>query len=373
MNLWLIMFVLVCIAAFLSVRFKNNTFIRIYTFTVYAVIAAMLCLRFGQGTDYFSYRSMFDAVSTFDGLLSYHHGEPLWLFLCYVFNNAAELLEIGRGGGGFTLFIAAVSLAEMAMIWNFIRRCSANFAMSVMLFLPVTFMIYFCNLLRQGLAMSIFMCYGTRYIERKEWSRYIFICIILSMIHTVSMIYFAVPVVLRFRLDSIIIGSIMCAFVGMIVLVLLEGIIPYIGANDQGYVAPVERLLSFMVICVVYRSLYGRKNVAWWMKLYCFGTGLYFVCLSSSLLSSRLAACFKALEMIIVPALMTRRSKYRFMLEIYFFVLSAIMFAHSIYGEAVNGGYASSNPIEYPYVSIFNARDIYNYRMYVPLVEFSGE
>ena len=85
--------------------------------------------------------------------------------------------------------------------------------------------------------------------------------------------------------------------------------------------------------------------------------------MSSSLVSSRLAACFKALEMIIVPELIKHRSRYRVLLIIYFFALSAVMFTHSLLGEALNGEYISRNPFNIPYVSVFNAQDIYNYRV----------
>ena len=39
------------------------------------------------------------------------------------------------------------------------------------------------------------------------------------------------------------------------------------------------------------------------------------------------------------------------------------MFVHSIDAEIENGSYISEfNAVNYPYVSVFNAEDIYNYR-----------
>lgn len=82
-----------------------------------------------------------------------------------------------------------------------------------------------------------------------------------------------------------------------------------------------------------------RKNGgSWWIKLYCCGTGLYFIFLPYSLIASRLAVCFKALEMIMIPQLIKYKSRYRLLLVMYFFALSGIIFSHSLYAEAMHGG-----------------------------------
>ena len=355
MSLYFVLFTLVFAAAYLSLIFRYSKVLDLYVAAVFVMMTAMVCFRFGQGTDYFSYRAIFYAVSSFDRIVGYTHGEPLYLFLCYIFN----LL------GGFELFVFCVSLAEMLMIWSFLRRNSANRAVSLLIFISVTYIIYFYNLMRQGLAMSIFMCYGTKYIQCREWNKYIMTCIIATMIHTVSAIYFFVPMVLKFRTGSVIRGG-LSIILGIIITPLLAGTVRFVGSYDTRYIAAAERLSSFIVINVVYHSIYKEKGGAWWMKLYCFGTGLYFMFLSSSLVASRLAACFKALEMIIVPELMKHKSRYRVLFIIYFFALSAVMFTHSLLGEAENGGYISRNPLNIPYVSIFNAQDIYNYRVNAP-------
>ena len=53
-------------------------------------------------------------------------------------------------------------------------------------------------LLMQVWAMSVFLCCGTKYIERKQWRQYIMTCLLATMLHIVSLTYFTVHVVLFF-------------------------------------------------------------------------------------------------------------------------------------------------------------------------------
>ena len=357
MSLFFVVFTLVFLRAFFSLKFKHRKSFDFYLDTVYALITAMLCLRFGQGVDYFNYRAIFYSVSSFDRIVGYVHGEPLFLFLCYIFNNI----------GNYESFVFVMSFAQMFMIRHFISRHSKNAAVSVLIFISIIYIPYFFNATRQGLAMSIFLCFGTKYIERRKWDKYIITCLLASQLHTVSLIYFTVPLVLLFRTGSVIRGSILCILAGMIILPRFEGALPYVASGSEArYIAAAERLLSFIAINFVYHSIYSERRGQWWMKLYCYGTGLYFIFLPYSLVASRLAVCFKALEIIIVPELISHRSRYRQLLIIYFFALSVIMFAHSLYAEAQHGGYPSLNPFKVPYVSVFNAQDIYNYRVNAP-------
>ena len=255
MSLYFLLYTLVFVVACLSLIFRHSKIINLYVAAVFIMMTAMLCLRFGQGTDYFSYRAIFYAVSSFERVVGYTHGEPLYLLLCYVFNQLGE----------FELFVFFISLAEMLMIWSFLRRSSDNIAVSLLVFIQVTYIIYFYNLLRQGLAMSIFLCYGTKYIQRREWNKYIITCMIASMIHTVSMIYFTVPLVLKFRTGSVIRGSILSALLGIIMTQYLVGVVPYVSIDSNArYITAAERLVSFIVINVVYHSIYKFLRLVKW-------------------------------------------------------------------------------------------------------------
>lgn len=353
MGLYFAVFSAVFIVACLKILLEKDKYISVYPFMLYIVMTAMLCLRFGQGTDYFAYQTIFESMTSFSNIREYYHGEPLYLFLCFVFNHI----------GNYKFFIAVISLAEMVMLWGFIRRRSVNKAVSVMLLMTVMYVTYLFNLMRQGLSMSIFLRFGLELIEKRRWTKYFALCFVLVMLHSVSAIYFLVPFVLKFNVRSIVWSIPVCAIISTVILRKWGGgIIPYFN-SDIRFVAAAERILSFTMIYIVYSLIREKQKYLWLMKLYCFGTALYFMFLPFSLVASRTAACFKMLEIIIVPSLMTEHSIYRKIFMYYFFMLAAVMFSHGIYGEINNGHYVRSvNFVNFPYVSIFNAEDIYNYR-----------
>ena len=345
MGLYFIVFLASFVIACLSVRARNNKYLDKYTSSLYIIITLMLCLRFGQGTDYFTYRTMFYVP---------WHGEPLYLFLCYIFSRFTD----------FSIFIAVISLAEMIMLWGFIRKRSPNRAVSVMLLMTVIYVTYLCNLVRQGLALSIFLRFGIDLIERREWKKYMILCTLTAMIHTVSVVYFLVPVVMKLKARGIAWSIPLCAIISTMVLRRFgSGIIPYFGSHPTRYVAAAERMMSFIIIYMVYNNMRHKTVDNWIIKLYCLGTALYFLFLPFSLVASRVAICFKALEIVIVPSLIMERSRYRKILMYYFFALSVVMFVHNLGAEIDNGGYRKGiNAVNFPYVSVFNANDIYNYR-----------
>ncbi len=354
MGLYFAVFSAVFIVAFLKMSVSRDKYLNIYVLLVYIIMTVMLCLRFGQGTDYFSYQDMFNNMTSLSQVSSYFHGEPLYLFLCFVFNYFT---------GDFRVFVAVISLAEMIMLWRFISRRSVNKAVSVMVMITVMYLLYLSSSFRQGLAMSIFLCFGLELAEKRKWIKYFILCFILTFLHYVSIIYFVVPLVLRFKVQSIVLSIPVCAGLSFVVLHTIASFIPYANTVSIRLVAAAERALSFIMIYTIYSSLRNKSQYQWLMKLYCFGTALYFLFLPFSLVASRTAVCFKALEIIIVPCFMTTPSRYRKLFMCYFFMLSAVMFVHSIEAEIENGKYISDfSAVNYPYVSVFNAEDIFQYR-----------
>lgn len=211
--------------------------------------------------------------------------------------------------------------------------------------------------------MSIFLCFGLEFAEKHQWIKYFILCFTLTFIHYVSIIYFIVPLVVRFKVSNIVFIIPVCAVLSFVILRVIWRFIPYSGSHPIRFIAAAERALSFIMIYTIYSSLRDKSRCQWMMRLYCFGTALYFLFLPFSLVASRVAVCFKALEIIIVPYLMKERSIYRKILMCYFFMLSAVMFWHSLEAEKENGAYVQNvNFFNYPYVSVFNEEDIYRYR-----------
>ena len=345
------MFSAVFVTSCMNIASKKEKYLNSYAFLLYAFLTAMTCLRYGQGTDYFNYHHIFDIAESLGGVL-FSRFEPLYMLLCFVFKKLAN----------YQIFIASISLAEMIMIWRFIRRRSAEKSVSVMILMTVVYLVYICSYLRQGLAMSIFLCFGLELAEKREWKKYFLLCAALSMIHYVSVIYFFVPLALKFNVNSIVMCIPVCVILSAVILPKLGEVIPYFEIGFS-YQAAAERALTFIMVYAAYSLLSDNVKYKWLMRLYCFGIALYFLFLPFSYIASRVAVCFKALEIVIVPCLISERSRYRKIFVCYFFALYVVMFVHTLNNEVFFGRYFDDvNVINYPYVSVFNAEDIYNYR-----------
>lgn len=329
-----------------------------YALAFWVVMTLMICLRYGQGTDYFGYVYIFNSMRTLDGI-RYIHGEPLFLLMCWLFNQI----------GSFELFAGVIALADMIMLWGFIRKYSRNVMMSLFLSFPVLYMTYFYSGLRQGIVIAVFLRFCTGFIIRGEWRKYLITCLVLALIHSVALIYLAVPLVMMLPLRVLVLSVPFMTLPG-ILLYYAGGLgIPYFGIWEPNFITCLERMLSFAVVMTIYYSQPAElhKGGVCLMKLYVFGTALYFLFMSSHLVSSRLAGCFKLLETIIVPSLIHHRTEYRQLCIIYFIMLPVMLYWNNVNGYIPQGRYRSDvNWINYPYVWVLNARDIYNYRAVDP-------
>lgn len=352
--MYLIVLLILVLLALLSIKSRIPDWVILL---VMAVITLMMCFRFGQGTDYFGYFYNFVQLNSFSDLFTAPdvHGEIGFRVLCCLFP-----------GEHFQAFIACVSVYEMLMFWLFLRQHSCNKALSLLLFYPTFFLVYYLSALRQGIVLATFMGLGIDLIERKQWLRYAALCVLMATVHTISLVWLIVPFVLMLRTNILLIALPAAIAVGLVsasnfflnavnrIGFLRSMIAPYLG-NGISISAFSERLASLSVILLLYLTCYrGKQREHWWMKVYLAGHILFFVLASSQQLSGRLMANFKILEIMIVPDLLSKKSLYRQLLTPYFILLSLLMFVHNINASISQGQYLNTNVLSYPYVSTFD-------------------
>ena len=241
-------FVVSLIAMLLS--FNGNFYRKIANLLgiyVYVCISIMFCLRYGFGIDYFSYRGIYYSMKSWSDFDINAHVEPIWQILCLLFGYLFN----------FEIFVAILILFEMYCLHKFLKRYSSNFAMSIFICLPVLFITYFCNIMRQGLSIAIFLCYGTYYIEKNFWKKYFLLCVFLYNIHVTSVVCFVVPFVLKFSLKQILFMIPFFAVLGNFLWQTDFALrLPYMAYLSGGYImSMLERTFSLIVILVVYCSL----------------------------------------------------------------------------------------------------------------------
>lgn len=356
---YFLLFLAAFTTAVLSLITKHDKSYSRLVFAIYVIMTAMLCFRFGQGTDYYVHSSMFYGTQTFEEVFTYYHGERLFLFICFLCNKFMN----------FKYMVMIVSFLQMILMWKFMRRYSKNIAVSMMIMFMVYYIVYLSSAFRQGIVTTVFFGIGTSLIEKRKWLSYILLFIVLSGIHTVSLIYLLVPLALLFSVKTWLYIIFYSLVFGLTVFnIFLRALVRYDSGVTFNSVA--ERLLTFIVIYYTYHMAYKGKGQHWWMKFYCLGIALFCLIIPSINSGRRITGCFKAIEIIIFPCLMTRKTRYRQLFVCYVFALAAALSWNSIKAEIDCGGYDTRalTPVNYPYVSIFNAKDIHNYRKSVPIL-----
>ena len=99
----------------------------------------ILCIRYGQGSDYFSYHDLFEKFSDFNVALynpNDEHGEIGFRLLCAIFPFR------------YQWFIIAVSTFEMWMLHRFIKYYSKNPLLTLFLFYPTYYLTYYFSIIR---------------------------------------------------------------------------------------------------------------------------------------------------------------------------------------------------------------------------------
>ena len=362
LNIYLFILFVICIAYLSCLKNKK------YEKTVYNVIMVglwlILCIRYGQGSDYFSYNYLFERFSDFKIALFNpinEHGEIGFRLLCAIFP------------ANYSWFIVAVSTFEMWMLNRYIKRYSSSPIMSIMLFYPTYYLTYYFSIIRQGIVIACFIGLLLRWLDEKRLIRYYLLSILLITIHSTAVVLLVIPLVKLIRFKDIIVVDILCVLVGLFFstsygISILKRIpkLAYYASADISVMALIERITLFCIILllVVYRKKYlEREQTVWWLKLYGVGIAIYMIFLAFPLISSRFMAVFKVLEVILLPKLLEGRSKYRQFIIGFIVAFVALMTCKNLQSYITQGSYHEDVKFyTYPYITIFNKDSIWEYR-----------
>lgn len=368
MYIYFILFLTVLIMALISLKRDISDFT---IAVIFVIIAAMLVIRYGQGTDYFAYNylierntSLHDAITdTID-----NHGETGFRVLAVLFHGKAGLM------------IAMVSLYDMAMTARFLWKCCSNKAFTLLLFFPSVLLTYYFSAIRQGIVIATVLGLGITLIENKAWKRYILMCLVLSMIHMVALVLLIIPVLERVSLKmeltiflpvSLALGIIISVPLTRQYLLLMPVIGKYIGlypaGNGVGIGHILMRITTLVIIMLFYyswkRETGPMEDDPWWIKAYIIGQILYFALMPYMLIATRVYILFKVLELWFVPNMLLQNNRYKQIVATYFILLMTIVYMGNINSYIHEGDYKENiNCINYPYVTVFNKDDIWKYR-----------
>lgn len=369
MSVYLVVFFLLLIGALIE-YVNNETPKRLFLFA-FTVLTAMLAFRFGQGTDYLSYCSIYTTMPiSIQEMSAYEFADVEWgwKILCAIF----KLFGISFKG-----FVFAISAAEMICLWRFITRyCKHNFLALIMGY-HTLFLTYYFSALRQGLVIAFFLGVMLQWLIDGKWIRYFLGVVLCTTIHTVGIVLLIPLLVCAIRISfaktvclvvvGLCVGSLCTIFnVGPFLKDTLG--IHYFGDASISVIALGERVLSYVIVSyAAYLCLDGEepegKNVYFVLfKLYSLGVFLYGVLMWSPLVSSRTIYVYKVIEIALISYGITKTRKARSFICAYFILISSVLFFKNMNSYINEGEYRDTSIVTFPYISVFEPYEVLDAR-----------
>lgn len=354
-----------------SIIVPNNKFF--YVFAL--ILMGMLCLRYGQGTDYHEYEIQYLNINSESNIWvnSLYHGELGWFVLVMIFK---------RLGFSFFEMIGVLSFVMMYSTIRAIKRYSPYRILSLILLYPTFYLTYYYSAIRQGLVLSIFLGFGIQWLIEKKYFKYFVLVALLSMIHTSAIVLLIIPFALIIKDDKIskyIIVALLCmaiaGYTGF-----LNSIVSRFGfykgyfTVSISYLAILLRIIFFYIVDKMYKATRDDTNDEKQVEdvlyyIYAVGFVMYLMFAFSGTLSQRMTMPMKGVEIILIPMLAFKsfQCQENCLFSIPLLMLIVILaldveFIKNINSYIEQGNYYDwINVFNYPYVSVFNKEDIFYY------------
>lgn len=356
--LWLFLLAAVC-AAFGS----NPKWEPISYGLSFLSLTSFLALRYAQGTDWLAYNYIFMSAPTTINLNSIYytdafHSEFGWKLL----NNLWRSL-----GFDFVSLSIFISLLEMYFLGKFLKRYSPNRALSLVLACPVIYFVYFFSALRQGLVVAVFLGLMLPMLENEQHGKYIFLDLVLTLIHSGAFALLLLPVFRKIKIKHILTLVVVSFCLGVCLSFVLQYIVSMIGISyETSGINPLALTYRLVIYSIAVMLYSGRNKVdtpsKFLFKCYSIGFCIYLVFMSNELISSRLAAPLLAIECALLPSLLKGQSRQGSVLLLCIISICLVMYLKNISAAIDQSDYIEEvNVLNYPYISVFNSDDVYLY------------
>lgn len=333
-------------------------------YIMFAILTAMLCFRYGQGTDYFGYFYLFEhnpeTLNIIELLQNKEHTEVGWKFISALFKVL---------GLDYYVFVGVLGAVTMFFFNSFVQKFCPYKIMALLIAYPTLYLTYFSSGIRQGLVMSVFLGLLLDWYLKGKYVRFTIGALISAAFHSSGLVLLVLLLfgVRRFVQKNELGLIIVFAIAGILLAVfgfkitLFGRTFTNIGAGVS-YIGFAERLLTFFLIKVCYDK-YKKNITAEDEKLellyyiYVLGTLGYCLTFSSPVIASRLFYMFKLIE-IVLCTVMSYNSKKLFpeasWLFVYIVALSGVMLVKNIDNYISQGDYYDSVSVwNYPYHNVF--------------------
>lgn len=368
MTYWTMFFILS--AGILFQQFFNDSMNRKIYYFLIMVLSGILTFRYGQGTDYFSYKSIFNSIisSKASVFSSSIHTEFGFKIIVLLFNRLRFSFEFLIG-----IFALLSMLLTNKAISKFVS-CKYS-ALSLLLLFPTIYLTYYSSVIRQGLVIALFLGIMLPALLKKSYLCYYLTCFFAISIHYASILLLFVPLISLFgRKEFIILFLSALLFLILSIIVDLWDVLYaktgfyYFKFSELSVLGVLERLIMVFIIISLSKDIDSLPiEIQFFIKIYFVGYCVSLALGYIPLLSHRLTAPLKAIEILLIPMLLqihyqTNESgtvkKGLPLIIIILILYCGVFVAKNINSYIVQQNYINTNIFNYPYISIFNKNQI---------------
>lgn len=341
------------------------------------ILLLMLCLRYGQGTDYFGYRCNYDTIDL--------HSEIGFGILSRVCKSI---------GMPFEMFVGVISLFQMICLYRGICLYSPIKTLSLLLFYPTLYLTYCFSGIRQGLVILFFLGFMVKWLQEEKYFRYAVSCLVMAGFHSAALMLFPLIIIKWIKIKWLYWGGIVAIGIGAIIcitptewfsFITISSVQFYINSTFMSVMGLAERIVMFAILTFMFwrnKECKGSHQITFLYKIYTAGFLIAIMFFPWALLSSRLSAAMKAVELFLFPMFLKEKICWRQLLVFFLTSYTVVMTAKNIwsYLEQAGGEYHEYSVLTYPYFSIFEKERVHevrsasyeHYLWYVDLYESGG-
>lgn len=336
--------IILCLAEIYSKKYKEQ-----FYYISFLVLLIFLCFRYGQGTDYFGYYINYNFTDL--------HSEIGYKLIAKMFFYF---------GVPFEVFIGMISTVQMLLLSRGIRIWSPYKNTSLLLAYPTVYLTYFFSGIRQGIVIAVFFGVLLEWLYQEKYIKYVIGSILLLTIHSSAIVLIPLVLIKKIRIKWIYILIGLGTCVGTLLLFVPKGFynqIPvyiiryYFSSMAISYIGLADRIIMFILITLLicFCGLKQRKEINYLYKIYIYGFAIYMCFFPCGLISSRLFAVVKVVDIALIPLIAYEcREKIKKMIVIFVLAYVCMMTAKNVMTSISESGATVYNIISYPYIGVWD-------------------
>lgn len=345
---------------------------KFFFYVFFGILAILAVLRFGVGTDYFNYNYLYNQIPNilqFDvGYLQSIHGE--WGFKLSI----VLAKSLGVSYVFYNLLVTAFSM--MILLRFFMIYVKKNYILGLLIFYSMYYFTYINSGIRQGFVLIAFLGIALPLLSNDKWIKYTITILLLSLFHVSILIVLILPIlkVLNFKIWFTVglIFSFSIAAISFVqqrnILLSLFHISAYSEDTGGSLSALLFRLISLIIVVLISNIVKMKdlpNEIGYLIYFYMYGFLLYLMLSNNTLISSRIHVYFRALELIILPYLISsmKLSTRRIIGALLIIIIYPVFWIKEIMAQLYQGNYYNTTSVlDYSYVSVFEKEKIYKLR-----------